>query len=394
MAETLALMSPPEPVRRKTGRSLAYRELKAWLRSQPTLQRVKFLNDLATQNELFSLRLTRSVELPRDALTELLLARLGGSHENARYIVKCFESLLGKRRFWRLVKKNVSREAPMFLALDIHGGGVLSRQVAAKPHEQAPVPYFAIYLLVLFLALVFFFVSSAPAWFMASLASRLSHGAVQLEMTEGSFWKGKAAYLTYTYRDGSGRRMENFTWDVLPSRLLRGEIAARLTLADSGGNFEGIAGMRGTRPFVSAVQAAVPAPMLRNLAPILDIWMPGGTVRVDAERINLNPVQVAAPAKVTWTGATLTLTPVAPLGDYELRVSPEGEQLKLDVKTLGGALLVNGSGQYVPTKGGNFHGRAQAAPGAVEQLMPLLEAMGPATNDGGSQLSVKLPPLQ
>jgi general secretion pathway protein N len=387
-------MSPREPATKKTGRSLAYRELKAWLRSLPPLQRVKFLNDLAAQNELFSLRLTRTVELPRDALTELLLARLGGSHKNARYIVKCFESLLGKRRFWRLVKKHVSREAPMFLALDLHGGGVLSHQVVAKPAEQAPVPYFAIYLLVLFLALAFFFISSAPAWFMASLTSRLSHGVVQLEMTEGSFWKGKAAYLTYTYSDGSGKRMENFTWDVLPSRLLQGEVAARLTLADGGGTFQGIAGVRGTRPFLSAVQATVPAPMLRSVAPILDIWAPGGTVRVDAERINLNPVQVVAPAKVSWNDASLSLTPVAPLGNYELRVTPEGDQLKLEVKTLAGALFVNGSGQYALTKGGNFRGKAQAAPGAVEQLMPLLEAMGPATNDGGSQLALKLPPLQ
>ena len=386
-------MPPATSAARPAGRSQAYKELKVWLRTQPVPQQIRFLNDLAQQNERFSLRLTNSAQLPRDALIQLLLQRLTGSHKSAHYVVKCFEAQLGKRRFWRLVKKNIDVGSPMFLALDLCGGGVLSRQVVAKPQEQASVPYFGAYIAVLPLALVFFTITTAPAWLLAGVAGYVSRGAVQLERPEGSFWKGKAAYLMYTFKDGSGRRLENFTWDMLPARLLRGEVAARVTLADSGGTVDSIVGLSGTRPFLEDTQASFPAALTRGLVPLLDLWSPGGVVRVEAERVYLNPLQVAAPGKVTWTGATLTLSPVAPLGDYELRVKPDGDKLAFGLTTTSGALQVSGGGQYMLKSGGEFRGKAQAAPASVVPLQPLLELMGPATSDGGSELKVILPAL-
>lgn len=390
---TASPMPPPRSAARQAGRSQAYKELKAWLRTQSVPQQIRFLNDLAVRNERFSLRLTNSAELPRDALIQLLLQRLTGSHQSAHYVVKCFEAQLGKRRFWRLVRKNVDTASPMFLALDLCGGGVLSRQVVAKPQEQAPVPYFGVYIAVLALALAFFTISTAPAWLLASVAGHVSRGTVLLERPEGSFWKGKAAYVTYMFKDGSGRRLENFTWDVLPARLLRGEVAARVTLADSGGTVDTIVGLRGSRPFLADMQASFPAALTRGFVPLLDLWSPGGVVRVDAERVNLNPLQVAAPGKISWTGATLTLSPVSPLGDYEVQITPDGDKLTFGVTTANGALQVTGGGQYVLKTGGEFRGKAQAAPAFVVPMQPLLEIMGPATSDGGSDLRVKLPAL-
>ena len=370
-----------------------YQELKLWLRTQPVPERIRFLNDLARKNERFSLRLLRSVHLPVEALIDLLPQRLGGHPGNAAYIVKCFEPQLGRRRFWRLVKKHLTPGSPMFLALDVSGGGTLSRRLSLSTGEQASVPFLGAYIAVLALALCFFSVATAPAWVMARVVDYASRGRVGMDRTEGSFWQGKAAFVNYQFKDGSGRRLQNFSWELLPARLLRGEAAARVTLADSDGTLDAIVGMRGSRPFASGVQVSFPAPLLRGVAPLLELWSPGGVVRIDAAAINLNPLQVTEPAKARWQGASLTLSPVAPLGDYELDITPQGDSLALNLQTTSGALLVKGSGQYTQKSGGEFSGKAQAAPGFDEPLAPLLQIMGQAAGDGSVNVLAKLPAL-
>lgn len=385
-------MASAEQLANRSARAHTYQELKVWLRTQPVAERSRFLNELAQKNERFALRLARSVHLPLEALIDMLPQRLGGNPANAARIVKCFEPQLGKRRFWRLVKKHLTAGSPMFLALDVYGGGTLSRRLPLRVSEQASVPYLGVYIAVLVLALAVSIIVTAPAWCMASVVAYASQGRVEMDRTEGSFWTGKAAYITYQFKDGSGRRLENFTWDVLPIYLLRGELAARISLADSDCTLNAIIGVRGSRPFASDAQVSFPAPLARSVAPLLDLWSPGGVVRIDAGRIRLNPLQLTEPARARWQGATLTLSPVAPLGDYDLSITPRGDQLAVNLQTTSGALLVSGSGEYTLQSGGEFRGKARAAPGFEEQLGPLLEIMGRPEGNGSVAVQVKLPP--
>ena len=269
----------------------------------------------------------------------------------------------------------------------------LPRRLPLNVGGQASVPFLGAYIAVLMLALGVFTIATAPAWVMASVVEYASQESMQMGRTEGSFWHGKAASINYRFKDGSGRRLQNFTWEVLPAHLLRGEMAARVTLADNDGTLDAIVGMRGSRPFASSIQASFPATLLRGAAPLLELWSPGGMVKIEAGAINLNPLQFIEPAKARWQGATLTLSPVSPLGDYELGITPQGDRLALNLQTTSGALLVNGSGQYTLKSGGEFIGKAQAAPGFDEPLAPLLQIMGQAAGDGSVNVLAKLPAL-
>jgi general secretion pathway protein N len=145
--------------------------------------------------------------------------------------------------------------------------------------------------------------------------------------------------------------------------------------------------------FMSELQASVSAEMIRAVVPIIDIWKPGGIARINASKVALEPLKVVEPATVQWIGASVGISKLAPLGDYVLAVSPDGDNLKLNLTTTNGPLLINGSGQYNLKSGGEFRGKAQAAPGFNNQLAPLMQLMGRVSKDGSVILVGPLPTL-
>ena len=249
------------------------------------------------------------------------------------------------------------------------------------------------YLLILFPVLIAFFVATAPAWLMASLVAYASDGRVQLEQPEGGFWKGHAAYINVAFPDNSRQRLENFSWDVLITHLARGQIASQLLLADKRANAKGVITFGSDGLFANDLDASASADILRAIIPVLDAWKPGGTAAIKTSKLGLQPLHAIEPATVQWNGAHLEMIQIPHLGDYEVRVFPEGEILKFDLKTTSGALRLTGDGQFAPKSGGEFRGEAMAAPAFTEQLAPILRFMGPVNSNGAATLSIRLPPL-
>ncbi|MES2354168.1 MAG: type II secretion system protein N [Pseudomonadota bacterium] len=250
------------------------------------------------------------------------------------------------------------------------------------------------YVPALFVALVVFLAATAPAWLMASLVSSLSSGKVQLEQPEGDLWNGRAAFVNYTLPDGSQQRLQKLSWEMLATRLLRGQLAAHLTIADTRVNVDTIAGLGLNGKFASDIQISAPAETMSLAVPILSVWKPSGTLRISAGEVKLAPLQIVQPAVVQWNSANVSIARVPQLGDYELTISPDNNQLNLALKTSNGALVLNGAGQYNFTSGGEFHGTGSAAAGYKEQLTPLLRLMGKTNNDGSVNLAIKLPAYQ
>lgn len=259
----------------------------------------------------------------------------------------------------------------------------------AKPAQ----PGRALCVAVLAAALIIFAIATAPAWLMGRVVALASRDQVRIEQPAGGFWTGKAAAVAVNF-SGSAYRFENLSWHILPGRLLRGDIAARLALADARMNAQGIVASGGKRTTISGLQATLPADFASSFVPLLALWKPGGVLHIDAARLGLDPLQAQEAATVTWTDATLSLSNVAPLGDYQMRITPTGDRLGLNLQTTAGALVISGSGQYAIRSGGEFRGTARAAPGFADPLAPLLQIMGPKNADGSVGLVARLPGFQ
>lgn len=386
-------MASEEQSDQHTGRRRTYRELKTWLRTLPDAERVEFLDQLAQRNERFSLRLAKSARLSPEAAGRFLRGRLHGDHVFAPLLIRYFEPLIGKDRFWQIAAQNLRPESLMFRALNFHSGGQLT-DPTGETGRAWRVPHLRWYALILLLAFAAFALTTAPAWIAASLAEQLSGGKVKLEQTSGSLWNGSAAAIVFPQWGATAQRFENFSWQVLPARLLGGEAAADVKLDDPQLSAQAQISSGLSHTTVSRLQAAAQAPLIATFVPVLDFWKPRGTVRISGDEIALRPLAIRSPVTIEWQGATLSLSEVAPLGDYRLYAQPEREWINLDLQTIKGALLVSGTGQYSPAKGGEFQYRAQAAPGYTEQLEPLVNILGLKETDGSVTFKIPLAPWQ
>jgi general secretion pathway protein N len=385
-------MNPPEPVAARSARAQTYRELKAWLRTLPVTERVRFLNQLAQSNERFSLHLTKSARLSPEALTEVLQNRLSGNPKNAILLIQYFEPLLGSRRFWRLVTHSVRPESMMFQSLDRFSGGRLTHPTTGW--REWGIPHLGWYAFAVLMVFATFALATAPAWLAASLVGAFSGGKVALEDTSGSLWTGRAATIIFTTPDGVTQRFENLSWQVSTPALVRAHAVVRVELSDPRLSAEAMVDASFSRISVSQLRASAQAPLAASFVPIVNFWKPRGTLRVAADELTLKPIGLVSPATVDWQGAALNLSDVAPLGDYRLRIQPDRDTFKLNLETVTGALQVVGTGQYSPAKGGEFRYTALASLGYTDQLAPLVDIMGRKEADGTVTFQFQIPPLK
>ena len=79
------------------------------------------------------------------------------------------------------------------------------------------------------------------------------------------------------------------------------------------------------------------------------------------------------------------LSPVKPLGSYNLTIEWNGQQARLLLKTIKGAMLLDGSGAL--NNGSiQFSGSAQAAAGQEEKLANFLNLLGQRRQQNGKEI--------
>jgi general secretion pathway protein N len=107
-------------------------------------------------------------------------------------------------------------------------------------------------------------------------------------------------------------------------------------------------------------------------------------------RLSWTPLQVTRQGEAVPVTGTMTLrmddiasrlSPIKPLGDYQLIMDWRGQQAQLALTTLNGPMLLSGNG----TLGGGklqFSGKAEAAEGYEDQLANLLNLLGQRRREG------------
>ncbi len=136
------------------------------------------------------------------------------------------------------------------------------------------------------------------------------------------------------------------------------------------------------------------------------------SILLPAERLSalgapLNTVQLSGDMRLSWTPLYLTrlgnrgdltgvmtlqmtdiasrLSPVKPLGAYDLTMEWRGQQAQLALKTVRGPMLLSGNGALVNGRL-QFSGRAEAEAGQEERLAVLLNLLGQRRREGNKTI--------
>lgn len=129
---------------------------------------------------------------------------------------------------------------------------------------------------------------------------------------------------------------------------------------------------------VKAGRAEVPAATLSALGAPFNTVRPGGQLVATWTDAIVRKEGFSGSMEIEWRDAQSALSTVVPLGTYRLRLT--GETGRLELETLRGPLLLQGSGTIRGTRV-SFKGLASAEPDMRAALAGLLGVLGPRMGD-------------
>lgn len=131
---------------------------------------------------------------------------------------------------------------------------------------------------------------------------------------------------------------------------------------------------------VDAGRANAPAAVLAVLGVPFNTLRPGGALVINWSRIRVERGAATGDVRVEWQDAQSALSHVAPLGDFSLDIRLRGQQGQIDLVTLRGPLLLEGTGSLHDGRL-TFTGQASAEQQMLPALMGLIGVLGQRSGD-------------
>lgn len=228
-----------------------------------------------------------------------------------------------------------------------------------------------------------------PATWMASLLETQTAGRLTLGDAQGSLWRGSA----FIGGAPSGNDPVTpllpgrFSWRLSPLVLL-GRVDAKLENAAALSQPVSVTGSW-YQWQVSPASILLPAERLAALGAPLNTIQPSGQMRLSWNPLQLarqgNTIEVAGSMNLEMIDIASRLSPVKPLGAYNLAFDWRGRQANMALTTIKGPMLLNGSGTLVNGRM-QFSGKAEAEAGQEERLANLLNLLGQRRREGGKDV--------
>jgi general secretion pathway protein N len=224
-----------------------------------------------------------------------------------------------------------------------------------------------------------------PAGWMASMVEKQTAGRLTLGDAHGTLWRGSA------FIGGAASGSDpltpllpgRFSWRLSPLVLL-GSIDAELENAEAlsrpiivKGNWH--------QWQVSPGAILLPAERMAALGSPLNTIQPSGQMRLSWELLQLKwqngTIGMFGTMHLEMNDLASRLSPVKPLGSYDLALAWNGTQAAVTLKTVRGPLLLNGSGA-INNGRLQFSGTAQAEAGQEQGLANFLNLLGQHRREG------------
>lgn len=229
-------------------------------------------------------------------------------------------------------------------------------------------------------ALAFF-----PAAWIESVVEKQTAGRLTLGDAQGTLWHGSA--FIGGAASGSDALTPllpgRFSWRLSPMVLLA-RVDAELENAEALSQPVSVTGSWHQWQ-VSPAAVLLPAERLAALGAPLNTVQPSGKMR-----LSWGPLQLARQdGTIGITGSTnlemndiaSRLSPIKPLGSYNLAIDWRGQQSTVTLKTIKGPLILRGTGILASGRL-QFFGKAEAESGQEERLANLLNLLGPHSREG------------
>lgn len=235
------------------------------------------------------------------------------------------------------------------------------------------------WLLLIVVAVLATVLAFLPASWLGPLVERQTGGRLTLGDAQGTLWNGSAFVGGAPGEGGAVTPLlpGRFAWRLSPLLLL-GQVHMEVE------NPEALA-----RPVridgdwsqwqVSSGELMLPAAGLAGLGAPLNTLAPTGTIRLSWNTLDLlrqpNTVAVQGRTVLSLSDMGSRMSPIQPLGSYEMTFDWRGTQADLNLRTVRGALELSGSGML---RNGRlrFSGQASAAEGYEQSLGNMLNLLG------------------
>ena len=237
--------------------------------------------------------------------------------------------------------------------------------------------------------------ATLPAAWLRPVVERQTGGRFSLGDATGSLWQGSAFLGVINAGDPSTLALVPLT-PLLPGRfywrlspmLLLGRVDMRIDNPDvltQSVHLEGNWHQWTLTP--SAL--TLPAERLSALGAPLNTLKPSGRMRLSWETLTLSStpagITMDGPMQLDMTEIASALSPVKPLGAYQLQVDWRGARAQLRLKTLSGPLQLQGSGVLAHGRL-QFSGEAWAQEGQEQRLAMLLNLLGQRRQQGNRNI--------
>ena len=226
---------------------------------------------------------------------------------------------------------------------------------------------------------------TAPATLVDAGLERASEGRLRLADARGTLWSGSGQI---EIRDKGGRTgiAKSVAWRVVPASLLRGHLVCEVGLDQSAKRFPLTLSL--SRIELTNADINLPATVLGLGVPKLAPLGLTGDVLIRVARLSIARDATQGTATLQWRGAGSTLTPVSPLGDYEVRFDGEGTSVHAYLRTIEGLLQLDGKGSWTQGNNPAFLVMARVPPEHQQQLAPLLRLIAIERGEGRFELQL------
>ena len=226
-------------------------------------------------------------------------------------------------------------------------------------------------------------IATAPATLADAGLHRASQGRLRLAEAHGTLWSGSGHI---EIRDTGGRPgvAKDLTWRVVPESLLRGHLVWEVGLEQATRRFPVTISL--SRIELENADITLPAAVLAVAVPKLAPLGLSGDVLIHVASLSIARAGMEGNATLQWLAAGSSLTPVSPLGDYEVRLDGEGTKVHAFLRTLSGPLRLDGKGSWTQGSNPAFLAMASVAPQHQQQLAPLLRLIAVERGQGSFEL--------
>jgi general secretion pathway protein N len=218
-----------------------------------------------------------------------------------------------------------------------------------------------------------------PAAWLGPMVERQTGGRLTLGDAQGTLWRGSAFIGGAPGQGGSVTPLlpGRFSWRLSPL-VLFGQVNMELANDKALATPVRISGSW-SQWQVSAGELLLPAEGLAGLGAPLNTLAPSGVIKLSWNLLDIarqgQTVAVQGRTVLSLTDMGSRMSPIKPLGSYEVAMDWRGQRADLGLRTVRGALLLSGSGNLENGRL-RFSGQAQAAEGYEDTLGNLLNLLG------------------